>query len=75
METNGEKTERLDELPDQPLTLIAKAGNVSTAGVEGSAKRLGIQLIRNPTGRQSARPHDAVTILRELRRRAGVHPA
>lgn len=75
MESNAKTTEPLDELPDLPLTLIAKAGNVSTAGVEGSAKRLGIQLIRNPTGRQSARAQDAVSILRELRSRAGVNPA
>jgi len=71
MESKVKGGDPLDMLPDIPLNSIAHTvGNVSPAGIAGSAKRLGITLIRTATGRQAAKPRDAVRIIEELRQRA-----
>jgi hypothetical protein len=76
MESRTKKTDPLDVLPDVLLNSIAyTVGNISIAGVEGSAKRLGIQITRTATGRQAVPPRDALRIIAELRARLAARNA
>lgn len=70
MNSAAKKIDPLDLLPDVPINSIARSGDISPEGVEGSARRLGIQILRTPTGRASVTPRDAVKIISELRDRA-----
>jgi hypothetical protein len=70
MQNQVKNADPLEVLPDVPINLIAhKVGNISQAGVEGSARRLRVQIVRTATGRAAVSPRGAVQIIEELRQR------
>lgn len=70
MESKSKRSDPLEVLPDVLINSIAhKVGNISQAGVEGSARRLGVQIVRTATGRAAVSPRAAVQIIEELRER------
>jgi hypothetical protein len=70
MQSKEKKADPLEVLPDVLLNMIAhKVGNISQAGVEGPARRLGLPIMRTATGRAAVSPRAAVLIIEELRKR------
>jgi len=70
MQNQVKSADPLDVLPDVPINqIVHKVGNISQAGVEGSAHRLGLQILRTATGRAAVSPRAAVQIIEELRQR------
>jgi hypothetical protein len=67
------KVDPLEVLPDVPINSIAHKAGISSGGVEGSAKRLGVEVIRTATGRAAVKPRDAVRIIQELQAKQAAH--